>query len=187
MSVAAPPPFFAREPMAVYQAKAQDYLSSHQLADFRKCPFLYRQKRLGLIVEEDRPAYLIGRAAHTLILEGRDRFDQEYAVGGPINPATGKVYGQNTQAFARWALAEGRPVLSEGQFQLVAEMAASVSAHALAAEMLSEGVPEAVARADYCGVPCQIRIDWYSRRRGIVDLKTCDELTWFEADARRYG
>ena len=23
--------------------------------------------------------------------------------------------------------------------------------------------------------------------RGIVDFKTCDDLTWFEADARRYG
>ena len=44
-----------------------------------------------------------------------------------------------------------------------------------------------LVRADYCGVPCQIRIDWVHPYRGIVDLKTCDDLTWFEADARRYG
>ena len=41
-------------------------------------------------------------------------------------------------------------------------------------------------RAEYCGTRCQIRIDWTHPHRGIVDLKTCDELDWFEADARRY-
>ena len=58
----------------------------------RKCPALYHKKKLGLIEDEDRPAYLIGRALHTLALEGRERFEAEYAVGGPINPKTGEVY-----------------------------------------------------------------------------------------------
>jgi RecB family exonuclease len=44
-------------------------LSSHLLADFRRCPLLYYRKRLGLVPDEDRPAYLLGHAAHTLILE----------------------------------------------------------------------------------------------------------------------
>ena len=35
--------------------------------------------------------------------------------------------------------------------------------------------------------PLQIRIDWTHPHRGIVDFKTCDDLTWFESDARRYG
>ncbi|MCA9267840.1 MAG: PD-(D/E)XK nuclease-like domain-containing protein, partial [Planctomycetales bacterium] len=34
---------------------------------------------------------------------------------------------------------------------------------------------------------CQIRMDWFDPHQGIVDLKTCDDLTWFEADARRFG
>lgn len=46
-----------REPQAVYQAKASEYLTSHQLADFRRCPLLYRKKKLGLIEEGDRPAW----------------------------------------------------------------------------------------------------------------------------------
>ena len=70
MPVAEHPRFCFASPAAVYHAKANDYLSSHQLADFRKCPLLYRRKRLGHITEEERPAYLVGRAAHTLILEG---------------------------------------------------------------------------------------------------------------------
>ena len=46
---------------------------------------------------------------------------------------------------------------------------------------------EGVVRAEYRGVPCQIRMDWFSPKHGIVDLKTCDSLKWFENDCRRYG
>ena len=76
--------FLIRETAEEYHAKSKDHLSSHQLGDFRKCPLLYRKKKLGLVADEDRPAYQIGRALHTLVLEGRDRFEAEYAVGGPI-------------------------------------------------------------------------------------------------------
>jgi hypothetical protein len=48
-------------------------------------------------------------------------------------------------------------------------------------------VAEGVARADYCGVPCQIRCDWVSDSWGLVDLKTCDNLDAFAHDARRFG
>jgi hypothetical protein len=30
-------------------------------------------------------------------------------------------------------------------------------------------------------------MDFFNPDYGIIDLKTCDDLTWFEADARRYG
>ena len=30
-------------------------------------------------------------------------------------------------------------------------------------------------------------MDWFSPESGLVDLKTCDSLKWFEADCRRYG
>ncbi len=58
--------FLVREPAEVYHSNAADFLSSHALADFRKCPLLYHRKRCGLIPDEDRPAYLVGRAAHTV-------------------------------------------------------------------------------------------------------------------------
>jgi exodeoxyribonuclease VIII len=32
-----------------------------------------------------------------------------------------------------------------------------------------------------------VRPDYFHSDHGIVDLKTCDDLTWFEADARRYS
>jgi len=59
--------------------------------------------------------------------------------------------------------------------------------HPAAAEFLVEGVAEGVIRIEYCGIPCQIRMDWFSLKHGLIDLKTCNELHWFEADTRRFG
>ena len=176
-----------REPAATYHAKSKDYLSSHQLADFRKCPLLFYRKKQGLITEDDRPAYLVGRAAHTLILEGQEKFDREYAVGGPINPKTGQPYGPTTKAFAEWAQTIGKEILTDSQYELVTNMHLSVVQHEVAQTLLADGIAEGVVRTQYCGVPCQIRLDWYDPVFGIVDLKTCDDLTWFESDARRFG
>ncbi len=175
------------EPAEAYHAKAGQYLSSHQLLDFSKCPWLHRKKTLGLIEDKDSPAYLVGRAAHARILEGRDRYEEAFAIGGPINPKTNNPYGANTKTFAEWARAKGKPVLSHDQAVLVENMAAGVSMNAEAVDLLLYGRAEGVLRADYCGVPCQIRIDWVHPHRGIVDFKTCDDLTWFESDARRFG
>lgn len=176
-----------REPFAEYLAQSKSHLTSHQLGDFRKCPALYRKKKLGLVPDEDRPAYLIGRALHTLVLEGRDRFEAEYAVGGPINPKTGEMFGPTTKAYAEWAAAQGKAVLTVAQFDLVDNMADGVRANGIAVDLLSEGIAEGVVRHSYRDMPCQIRMDWFDPHRGVADLKTCDDLTWFEADARRYG
>jgi len=183
------PSLLVSEPADVYHASAKDFLSSHRLGDFRRCPLLYHWKQTGLSKDEDRPAYQIGRAAHTLTLEGRQKFLSEYAIGGPINEKTCQPYGANTKAFAEWAAAQGKPVLTEEQAALIEQMAAGVLSHELARQLLAKGVAEAVVRAEWHGVPCQIRMDFLSDLPGaaIVDLKTADDLTWFEADARRYG
>lgn len=179
--------FLIRETDSEYREQAKTHLSSHALADFRKCPLLHWKKKQGLVPDEDRPAYVLGRAAHVLILEGRERFDAEYAVGGPVNPSTRQPYGPRTKAYAEWAEAQGKPVLTDEQYALIVNLTTGVRSHALAVELLSSGVPEGVVRAEYCGLPCQGRIDYFHPERGLIDLKTCDDLTWFEADARRYG
>lgn len=177
------------EPADVYHAKREHYLSSHQLADFRRCPRLYRQKQLGLISDRDSAAYAFGRAAHVLVLEGRERFDAEFAVGGPTNEKTGKPYGSGTKAFAEWAEKRGKPVINESDLVILQEMHASVRGHLFARELLTHGVAEGVVRGEYCGLPCQARIDWINPRRGrgIVDLKTCADLDDFERDVHAYG
>lgn len=181
-----------------YHGKARHYLSSHQLADFRKCPELLHRKRSGLIPDSQSSAYLIGRAAHCLILEGEAEFDGRYLIGGgPINDRTGKPFGRETKAFADWKADEPRDVINDTQGADVILMADAVAAHPEAQVLLAAGEPEAVVRIDYCGSPSQIRMGWW-RPGGLVDgtaadvprfvdLKTCDDLDWFEADARRFG
>jgi hypothetical protein len=179
--------FLIRESADVYHAQGARFLSSHQLAEFRRNPLLFRKKELGLVKDEDRPAYLIGRAAHTLILEGRETYESQYAFGGPVNPKTGEPFGSRTKAFQEWAETQGKPVLSDEQVALIETMNAAVSVHPHAASLLADGMPEVVIRGEYSGVACQARLDWLSTTRGIVDLKTCDNLDWLQMDARSYG
>jgi len=174
------------EPAEEYHAKAANFLSSHQLMDFMKCPWLHFKKRSGQIPDKDSPAYLIGRAAHSRILEGRDVYEASFAMGGPVNPKTNRPFGTKTKAFAQWASEQGMPVLSNDQVELIENLASGVSMNDKAVDLLLYGRSEGVVRADYCGVPSQIRIDWTHPHQGIVDLKTCDVIDWFEADARRY-
>lgn len=179
--------FLIREPVDVYHSQRGQFLSSHQLAEFRRNCLLFRKKELGLVKDEDRPAYLIGRAAHALILEGREVFEQSYAFGGPVNPQTGEPFGTRTKAFQEWAEAQGKPVLSDEQIALIENMNVAVHAHEHVVALLAEGVAEGVVRGNYCGVASQARFDWLSPARGIVDLKTCDNLDWLQSDARSYG
>jgi hypothetical protein len=179
--------FLLRETPEIYHAQSARYLSSHKLTEFRRNVPLFRKKELGLVKEEDRPAYLVGRAAHTLILEGRTAYEAEYAFGGPINPKTGAPFGSRTKAFQDWAETQGKPVLDDDQAALIENMYAAVRAHEHAALLLGDGIAEGVVRAEYCGMPCQARLDWLNPARGIVDLKTCDNLDWLETDARSFA
>lgn len=177
------------EPFEVYRQQADSHLTSHWLAEFRRCPLTYRKKRLGLIPEAQSEAYAFGRAVHTFVLEGGDVFHREFAVGGPANPKTGRPYGRDTKAFAEWAAEQGKPCVSTDDLAVIEEMAHNVQQHQFAAQLLSTGQPEAVVRSVYCDWPCQGRIDWLNllADRGIVDLKTCRSLDDFEADIHRYG
>jgi len=175
------------EPAEEYHGKADRFLTSHRLRDFMKCPWLHRKKALGLVQDRESAAYLVGRAAHVRILEGREAYEGAFALGGPINPKTQKPFGANTKAFSDWAAVQGKLVLAHEQVELVEQMVAGVNMNEPASDLLCSGQAEGVVRTEYCGVPCQIRLDWLHPHRGIVDLKTCDDLTWFEADARRFG
>ncbi len=181
--------FLIREPAEAYHARRGEFLTSHRLADFRQCPLLFRRKERGLIAERDSLAFIVGRAAHTLILEGRQRYETEFAVGGPINEKTGKPYGSATKAFAEWAENRGKPVLADEDAATVEQMAASAKAHVFARELLGVGIAEGVVRGPLEGVPCQARIDWINPTpdRGIVDLKTADSLDSFEWHISAFG
>ena len=173
------------EPAEEYHAKAGEYLSSHQLLDFLACPWLYRKKQLGLIEDEDTPALLIGRATHCRILEGRDTYEAQFAIGGPVNPRTDKPFGKDTNAFRDWCRAQGKPGIHHEDLATIENMASGVAMNDEAIDLLLYGRSEGVVRMSYCQTPCQIRLDWVHPHRGIVDFKTTKDLTWFENDAKR--
>jgi hypothetical protein len=130
---------------------------------------------------------VIGRAAHTLILEGREEYERRFAVGGPVNPRTGNVYGPKTKAYAKWAQAQGRPVLTDAWAVTVEAVHASAQSHPLMRELLSAGTAEGVVRATHRGIPCQARLDWLNPTLGLVDLKTCDHIARFARDVKQLG
>lgn len=179
------PPFIG-EPAEVYRSRRREFLTSHQLIDYTHCPLLYKQKQAGLVAETIGEHYLLGSATHCLTLEGRQEFERQFVVGGPINPKTDRPFGRDTKAYEAWAAEQGKPCLSDDQFALCCQLASAVKSHKLAASLLNEGVAEGVLRVNYGGVPCQIRVDWFHPTLGIVDLKTCENLDNFEADAAKY-
>lgn len=157
-------------------------MSSHLLADFRESPELYRRKTNGEIAEAESPALALGRAAHCLILEGRAAFDGQFLVAdGPVNPKTGEPYGKATRTYAEWLAAQTREIVSQKDYGFIAKLRKSVLTNSTACGLLGTGVSEATVRAEYCGVPCQIRMDWLSPKHGIVDLKTCVSIFTLES------
>ena len=97
--------FFADIPADEYHQAARDgkFLSSHLLGDFRKSPLLYKKKMNGEIEPTESAALAVGRAVHTLVLEGRSKVDEEFMVSdGPVNPKTGepmKIAAKTTAKF----------------------------------------------------------------------------------------
>ena len=170
-------------------ARARSYTSSHYLALFRRCPALYRQEMLGLVPRKDSTAFALGRAAHVAILQGEQEFNRLYRVDdGPINERTGKPFASGTKAWEEYFAGETRTVLSNADFGVIQNMCASVVGHSAAMALLVAGRAEGTIRVpDFCGLPCQIRIDWFNPDLGIVDLKTCSDLDRFAFDAKDFG
>ena len=170
--------------------KLDQYITSHRLAVYRRDPLEYKQRRDGVIEDKDTTAFLIGRAVHVLILEGKERFDEEFLVGdGPINPKTGEAYGHLTKAFKDWAAAQEKPVIGTEDFATFDEMRKAVHAHPVAKGLLAAGLAEGTIRTKWDEkLAVQARLDWFNPETGdLVDLKTCQDLDRFNYDIRDYG
>jgi hypothetical protein len=174
-----------------YNSRRDLWETAHSFQTFRKCPFMYRKAKDGE-KPKDSAVFAFGRAAHTLILEGQDKYNASYAIGGPINEKTGKPYGVDTQAYSKWASEQGKPVLSNDQNAVLMSMASSVLEHQMASALLrhdDDTAVEAVVEAmELYGHPFQSRIDMIrAEGTAFIDLKTCANLDKFEYDAREYG
>ncbi len=135
-----------------------------------KSPAHYHHNRTHPAPET--PALRIGKAAHSLALEGRDAFAAAFAVEPKADGRTreGKAI---KAAFAEEA--EGKTILTATEAELVEGMAGGILAHPLAPDLLAEGAPELSLIWDDTGTgcPCKGRADLARLEVGaIIDLKT---------------
>lgn len=158
-------PPLLREAYETYHRKRAETLTSHQLGEYRVTPHRWRRRRGGLIEDIERPAYVLGRAAHTLILEGQQAYNDQYFVG----------WHKYKEQLKTW------------QDKLCRKMNYSVHSHPEAVKLFPDGEAEGVLRGTYCGMYCQIRIDYFSPHHGIIDLKTCEDLDSFRHWADNFG
>lgn len=170
---------FISEPDRVYHRQSGIYMTAHLLIAAFDSTDEWRTRMTT--PREDTHTFEFGRLAHTLLLEP-EMFDAE--VGGPINPRTGKTYGQDSQKFQAWA--DGRNVVTPENYELAKRMADSARRHKAAAKLLAVGQAEAVGRAKYCDMPCQIRCDWISDD-WIADYKTTSDIYTFATSIEQYG
>jgi hypothetical protein len=179
-------------PDAEYQSARQNYITAHALAEFRRDPYLYWRAYVDpnrAIVRQDSPTFAFGRAAHVMILEGREKYLDSFVIAdGPINESTGKPYGNATKAYAEWYVSQTMPIVSIKEHLAIEEMEASIEAHPIASRLLEEGAPEVVVRNMGEGHHLQCRIDWWNESKNqIVDLKTCESLEKFKYQIKDFG
>ena len=66
-------------------------LTARDLQEFSQSPFLYNQRRAGMLPCGKQKESVTGLAVHTLAFSGREKYDERYEVNpGPINSRTGE-------------------------------------------------------------------------------------------------
>lgn len=191
-AIALPPGWTCFIPEKMYHAesRAGRIMSSSMLREFRICPAHYRAMTSGAADKADVDALRFGRAVHKLVLEGEAGFRGAFAVGGPVNKSTGRSYGAGTRIFGQWLAESGldkRSVVTGAEYDGMRRMRDAVWSHPEISRLFADGWPERSAHAVLEGVPCQIRLDWLRPDCIAVDLKTVDDISRFERDARRFG
>ena len=172
------------------QYHANDAISHSKLELFRRRPISYYRRFVGktLARPEAAEAFRIGSAAHCAVLEP-DEFYKRYAMrpeGIDRRTKDGKA------AFAQFEAENvGKVIIGSDELGDVREMAAAVSNHPLASQLLSAGKPELSWRVEPSGsLALQCRTDWFNPagcelsqgRPYVADLKTVESL---DSDAFR--
>jgi exodeoxyribonuclease VIII len=150
----------------------EDYLqiravSNSYLGAIDKCP------AKGKTPSRDSSVFALGRAFHTLTLEGLEAFQERYfTITETLNLRT--KAGRERKAEIE-AENEGKEVLTKDDCITVHEMCEAVYCHPIAREMLGEGVSEQtlVWRDESTGMLCKARPDKVPHKPGIlIDLKS---------------
>lgn len=181
------------EPFDAY--KTSGCFGIHALLDFEKRgPFYFHQKHIEhACAETRRRAFDIGKAAHTLILEGEEAYDGS-VVQKPAeytnDKGETKPWNGNAKVCKDWERQhEDCAIISESDHLMLHAMLLAVRRNQDIMRYLRSGMPEVVFREGMF----QIRVDWLAGApdpmswEAICDLKTCDSLSEFHVDIYRYN
>lgn len=134
--------------------------------------------------EEDKPAYVTGRAVHAAILEP-DVFEDLYIVQPKFDRRT--TVGKQGYAQFLESLPDGAQLLSPGDHDMAVRCAEFAAQNQQIQRYLEGAKCEHAAQWKIDGVDCKGRIDAIANDR-IIDLKTTrhNSLSKLEADAASY-
>lgn len=166
-------------------------VSNSYLGRLSECPAKARLPR------EDTPSLMLGRAVHKLVLEGEEKFAEEFAVA-PENDYRGIKIDRRTKAGKdAWAEFEaekqGRNILKKEDADNALAIADAVYSHPWAKKLLAENVTEqTIIWSDKdTGLLCKGRPDAIPAKDkcALVDLKTTRDasLEAFTRAVIQYG
>lgn len=142
-------------------------VSNSYLSKIEKCPAAAK------IPQEETPAMVFGRAFHSLILEGVETFNKEYAVSAPVDKRTkeGKAYWAQFQSDN-----EGKTIVAQDDYETMVNMVNACVGHPFAIKCLAEGRSEISVfwNDPETGLYCKCRPDRIpdGDHGVIVDIKT---------------
>lgn len=127
--------------------------------------------------EQDKTAYALGRATHTLVFEP-ETFEHDYAIWTE-GDRKGKAWKEYAEAHA------AQTILKTDEADACKAMAEAVRTHPLVRQYLDGGLFETIIQwtDPETGLLCKAKPDWrLDDRRILLDLKTCRSI-----DGRRFG
>lgn len=137
------------------------------------------------------PAMLFGSAAHKLILEADDFFN-EYALSPVLDRRT-KEGKAEWAAFVAHCEENHLEVIPPADYEMIKAMTAAIDAHPTARQLLTGEHEQIFTWIDpLTGEACKVKVDCiteYNGKKYIVDYKTTDscEDGHFERSCRKYG
>lgn len=171
-------------PREAYDAIKAEHWSV--LKEMRKSPLHYRYRELH--APEETPAMLLGRGAHTAILEPL-QFMREYVLWD-----NGDRRGNAWKEFEATHTAAGKTILKRAEYDLCVAMQEAVRSHPEASKYLARGRAEQVVTwtDDETGLFCKMRADWLCDVPGLqvlVDVKSTNtvDAVLFGSNAARMG
>lgn len=133
--------------------------------------------------DKDTPSLLRGRAAHSLILEGREVFESEFAVA----PTCDRRYKKGKEIWEAFVAASpGKTVITEEDYIRIYGMSRAVQAHEFASDLLENGACEQtiIWKDPETGILCRCRPDKLPAGGYpiVIDLKGCKDASDYGFD-----